>query len=373
MRSIAELIQPVFRDAPGGFVPFETLERTAVRLGLSVDQLVKLDANENVYGPSPQALQALASYREWNLYPDASQMDARQALARYVGVDESHIILTNGGDELIGMLCHLFLSPGDNIVECSPSFEMYGWYARAFQAELRAAPRDESNDYAITVGTVAAHLDARTKLILICNPNNPTGSFMPLEQVLSLLRQDCVVMVDEAYYEFCGETVASQVTRYDNLVVLRTMSKWAGLAGLRVGYAVASRAIADQLWKLKDPFNVNLAGQIATVASVSDAAYLLANVRKIVEERDRLYQALRRFPFLRVYPSRGNFILCRVLVGSARALRSDLERAGILVRLFDKPALRNALRFTVGRPEHTDRIAAALERYCPSSDGPGVG
>jgi histidinol-phosphate aminotransferase len=365
MTIVQELILPAFRDLPGGFVPFETVDRVAARLGIPVDQVAKLDANENVYGPSPAAVASLAQCSAWNLYPDANQQDARQALAKYIGVDERHILLFNGGDELIGMLCHLLVSPGDNIVECAPSFEMYGWYARSYGAALRAAPRQEDAGYAISPAAIRAAIDEHTKMVLLCNPNNPTGTFTPVDQIRTLLDTGLIVMIDEAYAEFCGESVTPLVTEYENLVVLRTMSKWAGLAGLRVGYAVASSAIAEQLWKVKDPFNVNAAGQMATVASVHDSAYLLENVRKIVLERQRLYQALGQFPFLRVHPSQANFLLCRVLQGSAQALRAHLERAGILVRFFDKPALPNAIRITVGTPLHTDRIVAALTRWQP--------
>ncbi len=367
MSRIQHLVNPAFRDVPDGFVPFETVDRVAARLGIPVHQVAKLDANENVYGPSPAAVAAIAGHADWNLYPDASQQQARAALAGYTGVDEKHILLFNGGDELIGMLCHLFVAPGDNIVECSPSFEMYGWYARSYGTSLRTALRDEKSDYAISLSTILAAVDARTKMILLCNPNNPTGTLTPAAEIRALLDSDAVVMVDEAYVEFCGETVAPLVARHQNLVVLRTMSKWAGLAGLRVGYAIASEAIIEQLWKVKDPFNVNAAAQIATVASVGDSAYLLANVAKITAERQRMFQSLGRFPFLRVYPSRANFILCHVRQGSAQALRAHLERAGILVRLFDKPTLPNAIRITVGTPAHTDRIVVALSEWQPQS------
>jgi histidinol-phosphate aminotransferase len=363
MTTIQELIRPAFRGLPAGLVPFETIDRVAARLGLPVSHLAKLDANENVYGPSPAAVASLAHHDAWNLYPDASQQDARNALAQYVGVDPRHILLFNGGDELIGMLCHLFVSPGDNIVECAPSFEMYGWYARSYGADLRSAPRQVQSDYAISLAGIREVTDDHTKVLLLCNPNNPTGTFTPLVEILSLLDSGFIVMVDEAYVEFCGETVAPLVTRYENLVVLRTMSKWAGLAGLRVGYAVASASIVEQLWKVKDPFNVNAAGQMATIASVQDSAYLLDNVRRIVVERERLFAALGQFPFLHVYPSRANFLLCRVVHGLAQALRAHLERAGILVRLFDKPTLPNAIRVTVGTPSHTDRIVAALAQW----------
>jgi histidinol-phosphate aminotransferase len=366
MSSIERLLQLAFREVPGGFVPFETLERVAARLGLPVNLLAKLDANENVYGPSPRAVAAVKR-GQWNLYPDASQTAARQALARYLGVGPENILLFNGGDELIGALCHLFVSPDDNIVEFSPSFDMYRWYARSFRAQVRDVARDESNGYAISVAGAQAAVDDRTKMILLCNPNNPTGTLTPTKDARALLDLGPVVLVDEAYGEFAGESVIPLIDRHDNLVVLRTMSKWAGLAGLRSGYAVGSPAMIDQLWKVKDPFNVNLAAQIATLASVDDAAYLLGNVQRIVAERQRLYEALRAFPFLAAYPSQANFVLARVLTGSAAELRTHLEAAGLLVRLFDKPSLLNALRFTVGKPEHTDRIAAALAAWRPSA------
>jgi len=280
-----------------------------------------------------------------------------------VGVDERHILLTNGGDELIALLCQVFLSPGDNVVELAPSFEVYSWDVRLCDGEIRTVLRDQDNDYAVDPQAIRAAIDGRTKMLIICNPNNPTGTFMPVEEIVSLLDTGVVVFVDEAYYEFCGQTVAPLVTKHDNLIVLRTMSKWAGLAGLRAGYAVASPAILEHLWKVKLLFNVNLAAQIATIASLEDLPYLMANVQKIIAERERLYQALQRFPFLRVYPSKTNFILCRVLQGNARELRSHLERQGILVRHFDKPHLPNALRITVGKPEHTDRLVAALEQW----------
>jgi histidinol-phosphate aminotransferase len=358
--SIDHLIQPSVRDLPGGLVPFDTVERVAARLDLPEEFLCKLDANENAYGPSPKVAEALCGHAQWHLYPDASQLQARRGLAQYCGVDEAHILMTNGGDELIGLLCQLLLAPGDNVVECSPSFEMYGWYVRRFQGVLRSAWRQPERDYAISPEAILSQIDGRTKMILLCNPNNPTGTLMPMDQVVSLLGSGVIVFVDEAYYEFAGLTAVPLVANHDNLIVLRSMSKWAGLAGLRVGYAVGSQAIMEQMWKLKDPFNVNRAGQIATIASLTDVPYLLANVQKIVCERERLLQQLRQVSYLHAYPSAGNFTLTRILTGDARLLRAELERQGILARHFDKPGLPNALRFTVGTPEHTDRLMRAL-------------
>jgi len=178
-------------------------------------------------------------------------------------------------------------------------------------------------------------------------------------------------VVDEAYIEFAespGPTgngqsgVSSWVGRYDNLVVLRTFSKWAGLAGLRVGYGLMPETLAAHLWKIKQPYNVNLAAQVAALASLEDLDYLRANVARIVAGREQLLAELQTLPFLQVYPSHANFILCRVRDGNAGDLKQALEREGILVRYYRKPGLRDCIRISVGTPEQNDTLLQALKR-----------
>ena len=168
------------------------------------------------------------------------------------------------------------------------------------------------------------------------------------------------VILDEAYIEFHGISRINWVTEHGNLIVLRTFSKWAGLAGLRVGYGVFPEAIMPQLWKIKQPYNVNVAGTVAAMESLNDAEHLMGTVGKIIEERERLYGELIQIGFLRPYPSQANFILCRVVDREARQLKLDLEGRGILVRYFSKPGLTDYIRISIGRPEHTDALLAAL-------------
>ena len=198
-------------------------------------------------------------------------------------------------------------------------------------------------------------------MIFIANPNNPTGTVIPRQDMLELIDTGLPVLVDEAYYEFCGEMVVPLVSQYKNLMVLRTFSKWAGLAGLRVGYGLFPPKIADYLLRIKMPYSVNVAALVAVEESLKDIDYLMGRVRAIVAERERLFDELTKLKFLKPLPSKANFILCSVLNGKARELQQGLQNRGILVRYFDQPLLRNYIRISVGKPEHTDALVKALK------------
>ena len=168
-------------------------------------------------------------------------------------------------------------------------------------------------------------------------------------------------MLDEAYYEFSGETLAPLVGKFENLIILRTFSKWAGLAGLRVGYGLFPARVADYLLTIKIPYNVNVAALVAVEESLKDMDYLMETVKKIIAERERLFIELRKISWLKTYPSKANFILCELLKGDAKNLRQKLQDKGILVRYFDQPRLKNFIRISVGKPEHTDTLIKTLQ------------
>ena len=202
-----------------------------------------------------------------------------------------------------------------------------------------------------------------TKAVFIANPNNPTGTLTPRKDLERLLDTDTLVVVDEAYYEFCGETVADLVPQRENLAVLRTFSKWAGLAGLRVGYGLFSEQVMEALMSAKTPYNVNAAAEAAAVASLGDVDYLMGNVAKIVDERDRLEILLLNLDFIDVVPSRANFLLCRLVDRDAAKIQRELRREGIFIRYFAAPRIRDCVRISVGRPEDTDAVIWALRAY----------
>ena len=184
---------------------------------------------------------------------------------------------------------------------------------------------------------------------------------IPQPDILEILDTGLPVLVDEAYYEFSQQTIAPLVGQYENLMVLRTFSKWAGLAGLRVGYGLFPPKIADYLLRIKIPYNVNVAALVAVEESLKDIDYLMSTVKAIIDERERLFQELAKIEWLKPSPSQANFILCSVEKGEAKELRQKLQEKGILVRYFEEPRLRNCIRISVGKPEHTDVLIKVLK------------
>jgi len=343
------------------YSPTASLEVFAAQLGRPVSALIKLDANENPYGPAPQARAALAALDTTHIYPDPEARALRALLSDYVGVDAAHILAGAGADELIALILQLFVAPGDAVISTPPTFAMYAFDTPLAHGRVIEVPRRD--DFSLDVPAIeAAALASGAKLLFICSPNNPDGSLIPPETVERLLALPLVVVLDEAYLEFSGaESLAQRVPDTPNLIVLRTFSKWAGLAGLRVGYGIFPAEIITHLWKIKQPYNVNVAADAAARASLLDLAPLQANVRRLIAARERLERELAAIPWLRPYPSRANFVLCRVLGRQAAEVRQRLaQEYGILVRHYNTPLLRDCIRISAGTPEQMDALLAAL-------------
>jgi histidinol-phosphate aminotransferase len=341
-----------------GYEPIEPVEVLAARLGVPAERIVKLDGNENLYGPSPRAVAAIAEYQGYNIYPDPDQRQVRQALAQYTGVPSECIVAGAGSDELIDLLARALLSPGDQVIDLVPTFGMYAFTTAVCGGDY--VPVERNADFSVDLAAVEAAVDERTKLIFVASPNNPSGNLLPYEDLDRLLGLGVPVVVDEAYVEFSGGSVTALAPQRENLIVLRTFSKWAGLAGLRAGYGIMPRPLAELLMVVKPPYNVNVASEAAMLASLADRELLEERVKMIVAERQRMALLLASVPYLRPWPSLANFILCDVTRGDARALRDGLRRRGVFVRYFDKPGLRDKVRISVGRPAHTDALLDAL-------------
>ncbi|MXY27262.1 histidinol-phosphate transaminase [Candidatus Poribacteria bacterium] len=338
-------------------VPFDVLSK---RLGITPENIIKLDANENPYGPSRRVHQALASETYYHIYPDPDSTSLRQALGQYTGIDESHIVVGHGADELIDLIIRLFIAPGDAVINCPPTFGMY-----RFDTELNGGSTIDvarKADFSLDLESIVtlANNDSTLKIIFITSPNNPDGGTLDDACFRRLLELPLIVVLDEAYIEFAGGSRADWVLAYENLIVLRTFSKWAGLAGLRVGYGVFPQWILSHLLKIKQPYNVNVAGATAALVSLSDVDYLRENVKKIVEERGRLYRALQEFDFLEPYPSEANFILSRVIGRDAAELKAALAEQGILIRYFNTPRLQDHVRISTGTPSQTSVLLKTL-------------
>jgi len=363
---LVKLIRPELHSL-GGYSAHTSPETLAGKIDVPPEKILKLDANENPYGCSPRVLQALSKNQKWNIYPDAAQARLRRQLQDYAGVDASRIVAACGSGELLDDVLCLFIRPGDEVINCIPTFDMYRTRTIINGARLVNVPRDD--DYGIEVGAIKAAITSRTKLIILANPNSPTGTATPENDILALLKTGLPVLVDEAYYEFYGKTVIPLTDRYPNLLVLRTFSKWAGLAGLRMGYGIFPPEVAGYLLKIKLPYNVNVAALVAVQESLNDVDYLLGNVKAIIAERERMFQQLGKIKWLKPFPSQANFILCTVLKGNAGELQQRLQRKGILVRYFDQPRLQNSIRISVGKPEHTDILMKVLQELGEEING----
>jgi histidinol-phosphate aminotransferase len=208
------------------------------------------------------------------------------------------------------------------------------------------------------------------KLVFLANPSNPDGSVLSRVDVERLLALPAMVVLDEAYAEFAGESYAVRVPTQPNLIVLRTFSKWAGLASLRVGYCIAPKVVAAKILQCKSPENVNAAGNVAARASLDDLDYLMGNVRCIVAERERLSTELAKLGWIQPLPSRANFILSRVIGRTGKDVRDALQARGILIRAFGSPRLREYIRVAIGKPEENEMVLKALRELDADKRGP---
>jgi len=341
------------------YEPIDPVEVLAERAGIPVEQVIKLDGNENPHGCSPRVQQALADSNSYNIYPDPLNREIRQLIEDHTSIDSKYIAVGSGSDELIDNLLRMTLEPGDKVINCPPTFGMYPFSATVNAGQTVSVPRKD--DYSVDVVAVKTAVDAQTKVIFITSPNNPTGNLTSVEDIKALLKTGALIVVDEAYYEFTGgATVADLVPLHENLVVLRTFSKWAGLAGLRVGYGFLPEKLNDINYCMKMPYNITVAAQIAVRETFRDMDYMRQTIDAIIAERGRLFEKLKSQGTLDPIPSSSNFILCRVLKGEAKTIKQSLADKGIFIRYFNKPGLTNMIRISVGKPEHTDAVVAAL-------------
>ena len=353
---IRNLMQPrlVQVDSYAGVYPPDVLAKEA---GIAEAQVVKLDGNENLYGPSPQVTAALAAYKNYHIYPDPEQRRVREALAEYANSSPDRIVAGVGSDEIIDLLLRLFVAPGEGVLQCVPTFGMYATFTKLVGGELISVPRTINFD--IDTQSVRAAASG-AKILFLTSPNNPTGNLVSEEAVRDLLELNLLVVVDEAYYEFSGSTVANLVPEYSNLVVLRTFSKWAGLAGLRIGYGIMDPAVAERLLVIKPPYNITVASEVALLASIQDKELLTARIRDLVEERDKLYEELLQIPKIDPIMSKANFILCHLKDGIGQHVYKELAKRGIFVRYYDTTLLKDYIRTSVGLRHHNQALVTAL-------------
>lgn len=324
-------------------------------------QCVRMDSNENPF-PWPAKMRE-ALYGEelaLNRYPDGMAEELKRAIAAYTDVPTSGILVGNGSDELIQTVLLTFGGLGKSLVLHPPTFGMYKIYGRLTGTAVVEAPLLQGLELDAEQ-MVKAALAPEAHVVIICNPNNPTGSLFPPEEILRVVRESGkIVVVDEAYAEFTGETLIPEIPNYPNMLIMRTFSKSFGMAGLRLGYLLGQAVIIDLINRARAPFNVNSFSQKAGILALEHLAEYQIQIRQIKEETGKLYEGLKQLPNVVVYPTRTNFILFQP--PDADKWAESLLQKGFLVRnLGDLPVLGKCLRISAGLPEENERFLQALQ------------
>lgn len=326
---------------------------------------IRLSANENPHNLPGEILDKLADRvrqdMEFNRYPDPMSSYLRTLIAEANGLEPSNVLVGNGGDELILDVILAWGGPGRSLVDLPPTFSMYGIDARMTGTHVIEVPRRD--DYSIDAEALLGTIEERSPdIIVVSNPNNPTGTMAPETLLIDLLNAtDALVLVDEAYFEFSRQTLRPHMERHPNLVILRTFSKAFSLAGLRAGYLLAHEEVVTELTKVRQPYSVNKFTQVAAALTFRERMVFEANISETLRNRDRLVHGLSGMSDLEVFPSEANFVLFRLPHASA-VWRDLLHDHSILVRDFSRtPGLENCLRVTVGSDDEVERFLQAMD------------
>ena len=344
------------------YQPGKPITELAREMGIRVDKIVKLASNENPLGMSPKAKKAVeAAINGIERYPD--QFDLIRAVAERAGLAQNQVVLGNGSNDVLDLIARVFLAPGRSAIFAQHAFAVYPLATLSTGADLIATP---ARNYGHDLNAMRAAIRPDTRIIWIANPNNPTGNFLPYPEVRAFLEavpKDVVVVLDEAYNEYLppAERVdtAGWIKDFPNLVVTRTFSKIFGLAGLRVGYALASAEIADLMNRVRQPFNVNNLAIAAAVAALDDHVFVAESYELNRRGMEQLVAGLKRLG-LEYIPSYGNFVTFKA--GDGAAVNQKLLQQGVIVRPIGGYGLPQWLRVTIGTEPENARFLEALEK-----------
>jgi histidinol-phosphate aminotransferase len=356
-------INPNLKNLPT-YQPGRPIEEVARELNLPVDSIIKVASNENPFGPSPLAIAAMQkAIAGVNLYPDGNAFYLKQKLAAKLGVETTNLILGNGSNEIIEFVAHALLAPGDDVVVSQFCFAIYPIVAKMFGANLIIVP---AKNHGHDLSAMLKAITPKTRIVFVANPNNPTGTLAPREEVIQFVNDvpdDVLLVMDEAYIEFLDDAVdlipLIRLGVRKNLVLMRTFSKIYGLAGLRVGYGVGNSDLISALEKIRQPFNVNLLAQTAALAALDDDEHVRktrANNFGGLQFFEKAFRELK----LEFVPSFANFILVRVIEG--QKVFEAMQKQGVIVRPMGGYQLPEWIRVSVGTPKENQRCLDALEK-----------
>ena len=355
-------LAPEYVRSIARYVPGKPVEELAREYDLDPAKIVKLASNENPRGPSPKALAAIAAAAsELTRYPDGNAFALKAALAAKFTIPAEAIVLGNGSNDVLELVTHAFLRPGDDAIYAQHAFAVYPLATQARGATGIEVP---AKLFGHDLDAMLAAITARTRVVFVANPNNPTGTWhrpSTIKAFIEAVPRNVLVVLDEAYNEYLNPSDEAQATRwiadYPHLIVSRSFSKAYGLAALRVGYGVMDPAVADMLNRVRQPFNVNALAQAAALAALSDVAYVAESRRLNREGVSQLDAGLRALG-VTALPTHGNFLL--INVGDGARVYEALLRQGVIVRPVGNYGLPQWVRVTVGLPAENERLLAAL-------------
>jgi len=324
--------------------------------------IVKLNTNENPYPPSPKVMEVLREIEPEQLrrYPDPLGSAFREATAEVNGVRPENIMCCNGGDELLSLAVRAFCDADRAVAYPVPTYTLYPVLAHIQGCKAIEIPFDEEFNLPAKLASTGA------ALTIVCNPNAPTGTFVNIEELASLADEiKGVLLIDEAYVDFAERNCTTLVKDFDNVIILRSLSKGYSLAGLRFGYAIAQPELINGLIKVKDSYNVDTVAIAAATAAIKDQKYFSENIKKVKVERDRMTKELRALGF-EVPRSQSNFVLAACRNCSASDLYEKLVQRNIYVRYFAQPGIEDKLRITIGTAEQNDTLGGALKEILVS-------
>jgi histidinol-phosphate aminotransferase len=356
-------LNPFLKTLPT-YQPGRPIEEVARELNLPADSIIKVASNENPFGPSPLAIAAMQkALPGLNLYPDGNAFYLKQKLAEKLGVETSNLILGNGSNEIIEFVAHALLAPGADVIVSQFCFAIYPIVAKMFGANVITVPAKE---YGHDLPAMLKAITNRTRIVFVANPNNPTGTLAPREDVIQFVNDvpdDVLLVMDEAYIEFLSDAVdlvpLIRLGARKNLILMRTFSKIYGLAGLRIGYGIANAELVSALEKVRQPFNINLLAQTAALAALDDDEH----VRKTRSNNfgglqffEKAFRSLK----LEFVPSSANFILVRV--GDGKKVFEAMQKLGVITRPMGGYQLPEWIRISIGTPQENERSLNALKK-----------
>lgn len=321
-------------------------------------KVIKLNTNENPYPPSPQALQVLKELEGELLrrYPQPLAHDFRIAASQVLDVPPDWILVGNGSDDLLTMIMRACVEPGRKVAYPMPTYVLYRTLAQIQDAEVVEIPFPE--DYSLPIKQI---IETQAAATFIASPNSPSGTTAPLELLDKLAANlSGILIIDEAYVDFADSNALELVKKYNNVIVLRTLSKGYSLAGLRLGFGIANPTLLEGLFKVKDSYNVDAIACAIGAAAILDQTYKIANAQKIKDSRSEMAEDLQKLGFY-ILPSQANFLLAQSPSGKAKSLYEMLKERGIFVRYFNQPQLADKLRITIGTPQQNQTLIQVLK------------